>query len=68
MQAQGENTPPLQQPDRPVANPPFMVANTMFICGIDSPNFFKETHRPRRFMAEYLMINSYHAWIRKLNN
>ena len=41
MQAQGENPLPAQHPDRPGANPTFTVANTMFICDIDSPKLFQ---------------------------
>ena len=37
MQEQGANPLPAQHPNRPGANPPFTVANTIFICGIDSP-------------------------------
>ena len=30
-----------QHTDRTGANPPFTVANSMFICGIDSPTLFQ---------------------------
>ena len=61
-------TSPVQQPARPGANPLFTVTNAMFICGIDSPNVFKETHRPRGFTDKYLMRTLCHAWIKQLNN
>ena len=41
MQEQGEKPSSAQHPARPGANPPFTVANTMFICGIASPTCFK---------------------------
>ena len=41
MQAQGENPSPAQHLVRPGANPPFTVANAMFICGIKSPALFQ---------------------------
>ena len=47
MQEQGANPLPAQHPNRPGANPPFTVANTIFICGIDSPTLF-----PRRLRGQ----------------
>ena len=32
----------------PGANPPFMVANMMFICGIDSPTIFQGDSQAKR--------------------
>ena len=68
MQAQGENQSAAQHPASPSANPPFTVANAMFICGIDSSTIFKETHRPSGFPEKYLMMTLCHAWIKQLNN
>ena len=48
MQAQGSNPPPQQHPARPGANPPFMIANAMFKCGIDIPTIFQGDSQAKR--------------------
>ena len=52
MQAQGENLSPAQYLDRPGANPLFMVANTIFICGIDKPTIFQGDSQDERISGE----------------
>ena len=52
MQPQGENLPPEKHPDRPGANQPFTVANTMFICGINRPTLFQVDSQSKRISGK----------------
>ena len=48
IQAQVANPPPAQHPSRSGVNPPFTVANVMFICGINIPTVFQgDSHAER---------------------
>ena len=52
MQEQGENPPTAQHPARPGANPPFTVANVVFICGINIPTLFQGDSQEKRISSE----------------
>ena len=52
MQAQGENPLPAQHSARPGANPPFTVANEMFIYGINSSTLFQGDLQAERIYGE----------------
>ena len=52
MQAQGSNSPPSQHPDMPGENPPFTVANAMFICGINSQKIFQGDSQAEQISSE----------------
>ena len=42
----------MQHPARPGANPPFTVANVMFICGISSPTIFQGYSQAEQIYGE----------------
>ena len=52
MQSQGAKTLPEKHPARPGTNPPFTVANAMFICGIGSPNIFQADSQAERISGK----------------
>ena len=52
MQAQWANPPPAQHLDSPGANPQFTVANSMFMCDINTPTLFQGDLHAKRISGE----------------
>ena len=52
MLAQVGNLPTVQHPARPGSNPPFTVADMMFICGIDIPTLLKSDSQAERIACK----------------
>ena len=52
MKSQEANPPQTQHLARPKANPPFAVANAMFISSINSPTLFQGDSQAERISGE----------------